>query len=173
MLIAMTPAQFLAASSVKSASATGTLLPAVRCESLSRVDLSTEVGASTHITSAEVSGSSPTAQCRIRGTISLAIHFEVQLPVSSWNGRLVQTGCGGLCGTLAIRLDNAQSCLPAQRAELALASTDMGHMAKATDATRAQNDKAAVIDFAYRATHLMAVAAKSSKRAPRGERNPT
>ena len=37
--------------------------------------------------------------CRVRGTITNSIRFEMRLP-AQWNGRFMMAGCGGYCGVL-------------------------------------------------------------------------
>jgi feruloyl esterase len=86
------------------------------------------------------------------------VNFEVRLPRAGWTQRYLQTGCGGLCGNLNVRVGNADGCAPAQRGELAVASTDMGHR---SGEGVWQDDPQARIDFAYRGVHVTALAAKA------------
>src|SRR5690242_13864773 len=37
--------------------------------------------------------------CDVKGMIAPQTHFDLQLPVSSWQGRYLQNGCGGYCGS--------------------------------------------------------------------------
>jgi hypothetical protein len=84
--------------------------------------------AAIHITEAvEVQDAKPAPYCQVTGYVSPEVRFEVRLPLKTWTQRFVQTGCGGLCGNLNIRLGNDSGCAPAQNGELVLASTDMGH----------------------------------------------
>lgn len=83
----------------------------------------------------------------------------MRLPLKTWTQRFVQTGCGGLCGNLNIRLGNDFGCAPAQNGELVLASTDMGHSG-GMDAAWANGHPERVIDFAYRGVHVTTLAAK-------------
>lgn len=135
--------------------------PVMQCEKLLQTDISSAVGAKTHITSAiNVPTGTPAPYCKINGSIEPAINFELRLPLQTWSQRFVQTGCGGLCGQLNIRLENAEGCYPANHGELALASTDMGHSGVGTDAEFGKNWQLR-IDFAYRGVHLTALAAKA------------
>src|SRR5436190_5055972 len=43
------------------------------------------------------------AMCVVRGYVSPQIQFEVRLPTQGWTQRYLQTGCGGLCGSLSVR----------------------------------------------------------------------
>ena len=36
--------------------------------------------------------------CDVKGMIAPQTHFEMKLPVSTWQGRYLQNGCGGYCG---------------------------------------------------------------------------
>jgi feruloyl esterase len=138
-------------------------LPAVKsvveCSALTSADISAAVGAPTHITSAAVVNAKPAAYCKVDGYVEPAIKFEVQLPVSNWTQRLVQTGCGGLCGSLRVHLDHDETCPVAQNGELAVTSTDMGHEGGNDGAFG--DDYQLRIDFAYRGVHLTTVAAKA------------
>lgn len=139
--------------------------PTVDCASLATADVSAAVsaavGARTHITSAEAV---PTARlapyCRVTGYVEPMVKFEVRLPLTTWTQRFVQTGCGGLCGNLNIRLSNDDGCYPAQHGELALASTDMGHSGGA-EGQFGEKDYQLRIDFAYRGVHVTTLAAKA------------
>jgi hypothetical protein len=134
--------------------------PVLECGKLAAVDVSAAVGAKTTITSATaIADGKPAPYYRVLGVIAPAVKFEVRLPLSGWTQRFVETGCGGLCGNLNIRLGNAADCMQAQKGEFALASTDMGHSG-GFDAKWAE-DYAARIDFAYRGMHVTAVAAKA------------
>jgi len=65
-------------------------------------------------------------------------------------------GCGGLCGEVP-----SASCDDALARDYAVVATDMGHQAPPYQALWAYNNRSAEIDFAYRATHVVALAAKS------------
>jgi feruloyl esterase len=130
------------------------------CAQLARVDISQAVGSKTHITAAiPLEDGTPAPYCHVTGYIEPTIHFEVRLPLHTWTQRYVQTGCGGLCGTVDIRLGNAQGCVPADRGEFALATTDMGHTGGMDGSFG--DDNHLRIDFAYRGVHLTALAAQA------------
>jgi feruloyl esterase len=94
--------------------------------------------------------------CRIQGTVSPRIVFEVRLPTTTWNGKFLMQGCGGMCG--ALNMEAAEDSLVRG---YAVVNTDMGHAGAAFVATWAYNDRQAEIDFGYRATHVVAEAAKA------------
>ena len=91
--------------------------------------------------------------------------FELQLPVN-WNKKFLFLGVGGFAG--AGFGDVAANPADLQTALLkgyAVAITDAGHTASPTDASWAlralgQPDTAKVVDYAYRATHQVTVAAQ-------------
>lgn len=136
------------------------IAPVAECGKLAAADISAAVGAPTHITSAvAVENGKPAPYCDVKGYVEPAIKFEVRLPLAGWTQRFVQTGCGGLCGELNIRLGNDEGCLPATHGELALASTDMGHSG-GMDGQFGEKDYQLRIDFAYRGVHSTTLAAK-------------
>ena len=138
--------------------------PVVSCASLASLDLSGAVGSATTQTASEVAGAKP--YCKVTGTIARDIRFEVRLPLAGWTQRLLQTGCGGLCGNLQIHTDNAEGCTPVTDGSIVLASDDMGHhgMGGAWGANADQR-----IDFAYRGNHVTALAVKALIKAYYGQ----
>jgi feruloyl esterase len=94
--------------------------------------------------------------CRIQGTVSPRIVFEVRLPTTTWNGKFLMQGCGGMCG--ALNMEAAEDSLVRG---YAVVNTDMGHAGAGFIATWAYNDRQAEIDFGYRATHVVQKAAKA------------
>src|SRR5262245_4569676 len=81
------------------------------------------------------------------------IRIEVWLP-TGWNGRLQAVGDGGLAGFIPYAL-----MAQAMAEGYATAGTDTGHVGATADFMPAYPDK--LLDFAYRSTHEMAVAAKA------------
>lgn len=96
--------------------------------------------------------------CRVRGIISPSIHFEVHLPTQGWTQRCLQTGCGGLCGSLDIRAPQ-RACPALDEGAFAMASSDMGHSGMGGE--WAANNPQLQADFAYRGMHGTAVVAKA------------
>ena len=96
------------------------------------------------------------AFCRVALTLNPTsrsdIKAEVWLPAAGWNGKLEVVGNGGFAGTISY-----PAMATALAAGYAAASTDTGHTGPAAN-TFATED--ATIDFAYRAIHETAVAAK-------------
>lgn len=93
--------------------------------------------------------------CYVRGLISPAIHFHVQLPLPEhWNGRFLQWGDGGKDGDLDFA--------PHRVAEgYAVANSNLGHDSGVEPgASFGFNNRQAEIDFGYRAVHLTTAAGK-------------
>ncbi|MQA28982.1 MAG: tannase/feruloyl esterase family alpha/beta hydrolase [Luteitalea sp.] len=103
------------------------------------------------------------AFCRVVGvsrpTSDSNINFEVWLPSSSWNGKFLSSGEGGYAGTLNYTRSGLDGGLDELiRRGYATASTDTGHLSSDNDWAIGHPEK--VIDYAYRAKHLVTVAAK-------------
>lgn len=82
------------------------------------------------------------------------IRIEVWLPVAGWNGKLQAVGDGGLAGFIPFAL------MATALAQGYVASgTDTGHVGGNANFMPGHPEK--LIDFAYRSTHQMAVAAKA------------
>jgi hypothetical protein len=94
--------------------------------------------------------------CRVDGHVATpgnTVNFRLGLP-AMWNGKFVFEGVGGFggaIGSLKAGLDHGY----------ASASTDTGHQGTAIDASWGLNNPAKRIDYAYRGTHVTAVAAKA------------
>lgn len=102
--------------------------------------------------------SSLPAFCRVaitsRPSTDSDIRIEVWLPEAGWNGRLEAVGDGGLAGSIPMT-----SMAPELAAGYAVAGTNTGHEGGTADFMPAHPEK--LVDFAYRSTHEMAVAAKA------------
>jgi feruloyl esterase len=133
--------------------------PQMDCALLKTADFSGVADAPVHVTSATaIPNGQPAPYCDVIGYVEPRVEFEVRLPLVGWTQRFLETGCGGLCGNLNIRVSNADTCEVAQRGEFALASTSMGHKGPGGD----WGDNPALrIDFAYRGVHVTTLAAKA------------
>ena len=100
--------------------------------------------------------SSTPRYCYLRGIISPAIHYHVQLPLpENWNGRFLKLGDGGKDGDLDFADHRVAQ-------GYAVANSNTGHDRGAEPgASFAFNNRQAEIDFGYRAVHLTANAAKT------------
>jgi len=98
--------------------------------------------------------------CRVAGTVTPQVRFEVWLP-KEWNGRLQSVGGGGLAGVISY-----SAMALAADGGYATASTDTGH--QASDNTWF-SDKGRQEDYGYRAIHQMTLQAKAIIRAYYGK----
>lgn len=131
--------------------------PAARCRAVAGADFSQIQDATTQVTSAKytpATGELP-AFCDVQGYIQPQIGVQIRLP-DAWNGKFLSFGCGGFCGTLFIA-----GCDAPLRKGYACIFTDMGHRSTALDAKWAYNNLQGEVDFAFRATHVSAVAGKA------------
>ena len=114
--------------------------------------------ADTTITAAAIvaaAGATPSF-CRVDGHVATPgneVNFRLALPVS-WNGKFYFEGVGGFAGTFGSLTNGLDK-------GYASASTDTGHQGTVIDASWALNNPARRIDFAYRGTHVTAVATKA------------
>ncbi|HVO12335.1 MAG TPA: tannase/feruloyl esterase family alpha/beta hydrolase [Vicinamibacteria bacterium] len=101
------------------------------------------------------------AFCRVvaRATPSAdsEIPVEVWLPLEGWNGKLQGQGNGGFAGEIGFR-----GLAAAVKAGYASAATDTGHSGGGTDARWALGHPEKVVDFGYRAIHVMTQVAKAA-----------
>jgi feruloyl esterase len=109
------------------------------------------------------------AFCRVAATLKPTadsdIKIEVWLPLKGWNGKMLAVGnYGGWAGAGALMYNGMLTGLYDGYATV---STDTGHGAGADEqgGKYALNQPAKVIDWEYRATHLMTVDGKSIVRA--------
>jgi feruloyl esterase len=136
--------------------------PVRGCETLRRVDLSAAAGVGVTVTSAAQVQTSAGTFCAVAGTIAPTIGFEVYLPTARWTQRLVQNGCGGLCGSISVSLTQAGGCAPALNGEFVVAATNMGYENRpGTPLGAFATDPQKRIDFAYRANHLTTLVSKA------------
>lgn len=139
------------------------------CEQLvANMSLTAGQDAPVQILSATVvaaSGSTPT-YCDVTGQIASRIRFEVRAPLTTWNGRYVQVGGGGFCGTIPTQQGSGDTYL---NRGAAVASDDTGHVSSPLDADWGYNNEQAQIDWAYLAEHLTSNAAKAVIRALYGQ----
>jgi feruloyl esterase len=138
------------------------LPPQTDCASMAHADVSQATGAGVGITSAAPG----TAQqgypvCDIKGVIAPQIQFEIQLPTQTYQQRYLQLGCGGLCGTLALRVQGADGCVPVTNGAFVLASSNQGHVNGGSEDGNFGTDPQLRVDFAYRSDHVLAKASKA------------
>jgi len=100
------------------------------------------------------------AFCRVTATLRPTpdsdIRIEVWLPASGWNWRLEAVGNGGLAGSIG-----EQEMAEALKAGYATAGTDTGHKGTPMTGDWALGHPEKIVDFGWRAVHLMTVEAKA------------
>jgi feruloyl esterase len=132
-------------------------VPRVSCDSLSAMKLPDLVTLRAREVPAE--GAVP-AHCRVNGVIAPEVAFEVNLP-ARWNGRFYMIGNGGHAGDSFDNQGRAAQRAEALQLGFAMAGTNTGHdAAKEPGASFALSNPQKAIDYAYRAVHVSAVAAK-------------
>jgi tannase/feruloyl esterase len=128
------------------------------CKSLERADFSGVKDAPTQIIEARAVGPDERlpGYCEVTGYAAPSVGFMIRLP-ATWNGKFVELGCGGYCGSFAY----IGSCNLPLRRGYACAVSDGGHRSSGGDGKWAYNNLQTEIDYGFRATHVTAVAAKA------------
>jgi Tannase and feruloyl esterase len=151
---------------VSNVAASAVIAPAESCATIGQADFSTLSGASTTILSAtSVSASSNTlgdyAGCEISGLIAPQIQFQLMLPTQNYQGKYLQLGCGGYCGTDTLSTPAASyGCVPVTSGQFAEATDNEGHSGAVFSGAFAA-DLNLRVDFGYASEHALAVAAKA------------
>ena len=136
------------------------------CAAIGQDDFSTIPGASTTILSATpVAASSNTlgnyAGCEVSGLIAPQIQFQLMLPTQHYQGKYLQLGCGGYCGTDTLSTPAASyGCVPVTTGQFAEATDNEGHAGAVFSGAFAA-DLNLRVDFGYASEHALAVAAKA------------
>jgi Tannase-like family of unknown function (DUF6351)/Tannase and feruloyl esterase len=127
------------------------------------VTAATLVTSGTLVTPANQTLTNLPAFCRVqltsRPTTDSNIYSEVWLPQSTWNGKFLSSGEGGYVGALnytRLGLDGGLDEL--LRRGYVTASTDTGH--SSSDAFWGVGHPERIVDYLYRAKHIVTVAAK-------------
>ncbi len=134
---------------------------AAECKALESADFSGVQDAPTQITeavSAKASDELP-GYCRITGYVAPQVGIKLALP-ENWNSKLIEMGCGGHCGHLSDAQLSA-SCGEPLRKGYACIISDTGHKGTGGDGLWAYNNLQAIVDWAYRAPHVTALAGKA------------
>jgi hypothetical protein len=134
------------------------LPPIERCANLAKTDFSNIEDAPTKISQTKLSDAgSDLSFCRVQGYVNPQVRFEIRLPVANWNGKFVETGCAGACGTIMVDW----LCPTLLKKGYACLASDMGHEGRIEDGLWAYNNLQAELDFGYRAAHVTALAGKA------------
>ncbi|SNT16833.1 Tannase and feruloyl esterase [Sphingomonas laterariae] len=65
-------------------------------------------------------------RCEVRGYVAPQVGFIVSMPIRGWTRRLLFLGCGGFCGSLALNPIGVAGCVPFDRGEFLLVSSELG-----------------------------------------------
>ena len=89
--------------------------------------------------------------CAIRGVIEPDIGFEARFPLTGWNGKYYQSGCGGYCGrVLPDKKGFSNTINEALKKAYATITTNGGHATdNMGDASWARNNPRAVEVYAH------------------------
>ncbi len=89
--------------------------------------------------------------CQVQGTIDPNIGFESRLPLSDWNGKYYQSGCGGYCGMVMPDKPGFSNTInEALKRGYATITTDSGHKGEIGDASWARGNPEAIEVYAHR-----------------------
>lgn len=136
----------------------------VGCSSTNPALLTAAVGHRAAVDSATLSTTAAGTFCDVSAHITVTgarhsvsvINLRLQVP-TSWNGRYVQLGGGGFCGTIPTAGGGGDEPL---KAGYAVASDDTGHKGNALDASFGFRNDAAQQTWGRLSEHLTALAAK-------------
>lgn len=140
--------------------------PVASCASLAGTDMTGIGGPGSAVTEAVETTSDGVPVCSIIGTLAPKVNFQILLPLESWTQRYLQVGCGGLCGRITLQSGASAGCKVLSDGGFVMAATDMGHTGQ--DGKWGLDDQQRR-DFAYRAQHVTAQAAKTLIRAFYGQ----
>ncbi len=121
-------------------------------------DFPTSIDSTTDVAAA---GGNP-EYCDVKGMIAPQTHFEMKLPVSTWQGRYLQNGCGGYCGVITNQ--NFPSCDAQLGGDFAMATDDEGHTTSSGlggAGLFAFNSQKLRNEYGYESEHALAVVAKT------------
>jgi hypothetical protein len=99
--------------------------------------------------------------CDVKGMIAPQTHFDLQLPISTWQGRYLQNGCGGYCGTVSNQ--TFPSCDAQLGGDFAMATDDEGHVTAAGlggSGLFAFNDQKLRTEYGYQSEQALYVVAR-------------
>jgi len=100
--------------------------------------------------------------CLVRGYAAPQTEFEVRLPTTSYTGRFLQAGCGGMCGVIGDSVLPRCSNGHLESGAFATAFNNGGHRGTGVgDATWSIGAPELREQFAHKATHAVAVVTKA------------
>ncbi|KAI9339546.1 Tannase/feruloyl esterase [Zopfochytrium polystomum] len=139
--------------------------PIVDCASLLSVDLTDIGGAGSNISAAATTTSNGISYCSVTGELPPAIGWQVLLPVATWAQRYMQSGCGGLCGSISTSPSVAYGNELVNNGTFVLAGTNMDGGSDGLFGL----DRDKRVAFAYGAQHKLALLSKKLIKAYYGQ----
>ncbi|WP_207102538.1 tannase/feruloyl esterase family alpha/beta hydrolase [Paracoccus shandongensis] len=140
--------------------------PVMACADLARIDLTVLGGEGSTVTEATQTTSDGIPVCSVTGRLAPQVTFQVLLPLETWTQRYLQVGCGGLCGRITLQSGASSGCTVLNDGGFVMAATDMGHTGQGGEWGLDDGQRR---DFAWRAQHITALAAKALIRAFYGQ----
>lgn len=130
-----------------------------RCKALVSADFSGVLDAPTRVVEAALTKSSgPSGDyCEVTGYVAPSVGFKLRLPVGRWNGKLIELGCGGFCGSTS----HISACDGPIHKGYACIVSDGGHQGGRDEALWAWNNWRGKVDLLFRAAHVSALAGKA------------
>lgn len=142
--------------------ARATIQPVIGCTALPGA-YQQLAGVPVSITSAALVGTGGSQYCDVTGWIVPQTAFEVRLPISTWQGRYLQLGCGGNCGVISFGVSPAADTGVALTDNtFAVATDNEGHTSTGSlDVWAAGGETNPLrVQFGFLADHVTAVVAK-------------
>jgi hypothetical protein len=134
---------------------------AAQCIALEDTDFSATEDAPTQINETmfiKASGASP-GYCKVSAYVAPQVGIKLALP-EHWNGKFIEMGCGGHCGSLSDEKFSSSCSDKIDRGYVCLIS-DMGHRGTSLDGLWAHDNLQALIDWGFRGPHVAALAGKA------------
>ena len=152
-----------AAGTSASAAAATPDAPEARCAAMARHDFSDLPDGPAQILSAQPfpAAKGMPAYCDIKGYSWRSIQFRVLIPMSGWNEKMLVAGTGGQAGSLFLGDPSTYYVGDALAKGYALVFSDTGHISSGGDSKWAWNNEAAMIDHAFRASHVAGAVGKA------------
>lgn len=124
-------------------------------------DFANIAGAPTRIASATVVAATAQtpAYCDVKGVIAPQVQFELKLPTKTYQGRYLQEGCGGFCGSISAT--DFPACDAQLGGDFAISATNDGHVGTSGFDGVWASDEQLRVDMYYRAVHVTSVASKA------------
>lgn len=128
---------------------------AAACPTLTARDFADEVTSPAILETAKVSTVAGSQYCEVTGYVAPQIQFQIQLPLSGWNGNELFVGCGGFCGQVAISVAHAGNT-----SNYAVIAENEGHIAASEiDALWAKGNFVGQVDWGSLGVHAVKIAA--------------